>query len=164
MIMKEIVKIYNESMNELPDYANDGDAGMDVRANLHGVQNKFLFNAEFDGKRIIIHPLGRALIPTGIYTSFDKNLECQVRSRSGLALKSGVHVLNSPGTIDSGYRNEYGVILFNTSDSDFIVEQGDRIAQLVFNRIERISFEVVDNKEDLDSSDRGGGFGSTGVK
>lgn len=169
------VKVINRSANELPIYQTPDSVGMDVRAELTGIKEKFLFNAEVLREEIItvedttipivtgicIHPGGRALIPTGIYTAFDRNLEVQVRSRSGLALKNGVFVLNSPGTIEGDYRAEYGVILANFGTEDFIVRQGDRIAQLVLNRVERIEWEEV---EELDETERKGGFGSTNIK
>jgi dUTP pyrophosphatase len=169
------VKVINRSANELPQYETPDSVGMDVRAELMGIKEKFLFNAEVlrettatvdNGEipvvtGICIHPGGRALIPTGIYTAFDRTLEVQVRSRSGLALKNGVFVLNSPGTIEGDYRAEYGVILMNMGNEDFIVRQGDRIAQLVLNRVERIEWETVDS---LDETERKGGFGSTGTK
>lgn len=169
------VKVINRSANELPIYQTPDSVGMDVRAELTGIKEKFLFNAEVLREEIItvedttipivtgicIHPGGRALIPTGIYTAFDRNLEVQVRSRSGLALKNGVFVLNSPGTIEGDYRAEYGVILANFGTEDFIVKQGDRIAQLVLNRVERIEWEEV---EELNETERKGGFGSTNIK
>lgn len=166
------VKVINRSANELPHYETPDSVGMDVRAELAGIKEKFLFNSEVLREKTItvedteipvvtgicIHPGGRALIPTGIYTAFDRNLEVQVRSRSGLALKNGVFVLNSPGTIEGDYRNEYGIILMNMGNEDFIIRQGDRIAQLVLNSVERIEWEVVNS---LDETERKGGFGST---
>lgn len=169
------VKVINKSKNELPVYQTPDSVGMDVRADLSEIKEKFLFNSEVLREETItvedveipvvtgicIHPGGRALIPTGIYTAFDRNLEVQVRSRSGLALKNGVFVLNSPGTIEGDYRSEYGVILANFGTEDFVVRQGDRIAQLVLNRVERIEWEEV---EELDETERKGGFGSTNIK
>lgn len=159
------VNVINKGTNPLPSYAKSGDSGMDAMADFsRGVSEKFMHLAAYDeiSKKIIVFSGGRVLVPTGLFTSFPPGYEIQVRSRSGLALKQGVFVLNSPGTIDSGYRNELGVILFNTSDDVFEISHGDRIAQLVLAKVSLIEWnEVVD----LDSSDRGeGGFGSTGVK
>lgn len=159
------VNVINKSTNDLPTYSKPGDSGMDVRADFsRGVSDKFMNYAAYDeiSKKILVFSGGRVLIPTGIFTSFPPGYEIQVRSRSGLALKEGVFVLNSPGTIDSGYRNELGVILFNTSDSVFEIEHGDRIAQIVLAKVSLIEWNQV---LDLDASDRGeGGLGSTGTK
>lgn len=156
------VKIVNNSTNPLPEYAYDGDSGMDLRAELSLVNEKFLFNTVYENNTITIYPGGRALIPTGIKTSFPKGYEVQIRSRSGLALKNGIFVLNSPGTIDSNFRNFYGVILFNANDEPFIVHQGDKIAQMVLTKVETITWDEV---ESLEETDRNlGGFGSSGVK
>ena len=129
----------------LPAYAHPGDAGMD----LCSVQS------------LVIPPGGRALVPTGLAMALPSGYEAQVRPRSGLALKRGVTVLNTPGTIDEGYRGEVGVILANFGDSDFVVEKGDRIAQMVIAPVTRAEIVEID---EMDSTDRGtGGFGSTGV-
>ena len=145
------VKIYNGSCNELPQYETIGSAGMDVRAQV--------------SKPVIIAPGKSALIPTELYVEIPEGYEIQVRSRSGLAFKERVFVLNSPGTIDSDYRNGIGVILMNLGDEDFVVKSGDRIAQLVLNAVPQVYWNVVDSREDLSSTDRGlGGFGSTGTK
>jgi len=142
------VKVINHSKNDLPKYETLFSAGMDIRANL--------------GESVRLNPLERRLIPTGIFLEIPHGFECQVRPRSGLALKKGITVLNSPGTIDADYRGEIGVILINLSDEAFEVENGERIAQLLFSRIEQIEFEQVEN---LSETERGsGGFGSTGVK
>lgn len=142
------VKVINHSKNDLPKYETLFSAGMDIRANL--------------GESVRLNPLERRLIPTGIFLEIPPGFECQVRPRSGLALKKGITVLNSPGTIDADYRGEIGVILINLSNEAFEVENGERIAQLIFSRIEQIEFEQVEN---LSETDRGcGGFGSTGVK
>lgn len=145
------VKVYNDSDNALPKYETVGSAGMDVRACL---------------KEPVIIPIDKsAIIPTGLYVEIPEGYEIQVRSRSGLAAKKQVFVLNSPGTIDSDYRNQIGVILMNLGDESFVVNPGDRIAQLVLNQVPQIDWVVVDSKDDLSSTDRGlGGFGSTGVK
>ena len=147
--MKKVkVKIVNKSMNDLPVYKNKSDAGCDIRAS----------------EDAIVLPNSSALIHTGIYTEIPEGYEVQIRSRSGLALKSGVFVLNSPGTIDAGYRNEWGVILFNTTKKSFNVSTGDRIAQAVIAPIFKIKWNQVENRDTLVKTSRKGGFGSTGVK
>jgi len=142
------VKVINRSQNALPSYETSASAGMDVRADI--------------AEDIVLRPLERKLIPTGLFLEIPEGFECQVRPRSGLALKSGISVLNSPGTIDADYRGEVGVILINLSNEDFTVKNGDRVAQLVFARFEQAVWEESD---ELTESSRGaGGFGSTGVK
>ena len=142
------VKVINKSANPLPAYATPFSAGLDVRAD----------NAE----PIVLPPLGRAMIPTGLYLEIPAGYEVQVRPRSGLAAKKGVTVLNAPGTIDADYRGEVCVILVNLSNEPFTVERGERIAQLVLARHEVIEWAETDTLAD---SARGeGGFGSTGVK
>jgi len=141
-------KIINKSNNPLPNYQSEGAAAVDLTA--------------FLKEDIILKPLERALIPTGIQIALPKGYEAQVRPRSGLALKKGISVLNSPGTIDSDYRGDIGVILINLSNEDFIIHNGDRIAQLIVTSYSQISWVEQDN---LDVTGRGkGGFGSTGVK
>ena len=141
------VEIINKSNNPNPEYQTDQSAGMDLRAYLKKNEN--------------IGPGEYKLIGTGIYIKIPPGYEAQVRPRSGLALKKGITVLNSPGTIDSDYRGEVGVILINHSNDDFNVESGDRIAQLVISKYENV---VWNNVKDIDSSSRGeGGFGSTGT-
>lgn len=143
------VKIYNGSNNELPRYETKGSAGMDVKASID--------------EPIIIEPGRRALIPTDLYVEIPEGYEIQVRPRSGLALKRGITVLNTPGTIDSDYRNGIGVILANFGADDFVVNPGDRIAQLVLSEVPQINWCCVESKDVLSSTDRGlGGFGSTG--
>ena len=142
------VKVINRSNNDLPQYVTAFAAGLDVRAN--------------NDEPIVLKPLGRAMVPTGLFLEIPEGYEVQVRPRSGLAAKKGVTVLNAPGTIDADYRGEVCVILVNLSDTDFVIEHGERIAQLVLAKHERIEWESVD---ELASSERGeGGFGSTGVK
>mgnify|MGYP001483093609 FL=1 len=142
-----IVDIVNLSKNELPKYETLLSAGMDIRANLE--------------EPITIKPNQRSLIKTGLYISLYDGYEAQIRPRSGLALKKGITVLNSPGTIDADYRGEIGVIIANLSDSDFTIKSGDRIAQMVIAKFEKISWKAVDK---LDDSLRGNkGFGSTGI-
>lgn len=143
-IMK--LKIINKSKNDLPTHANTGDAGFDLRANIES--------------KVIIKPFERVLIPTGLFMEIPLGYEGQVRSRSGLSLKNGLMVLNSPGTVDSKYRGDVGVILINMSNEEQVIEHGDRIAQMVIAKHETIEFELV---ERLESTERGeGGFGSTG--
>jgi len=157
------VNIVNKSINELPKYANPGDAGMDLRADFSkGLNEDFLFFSAFDEERqvLIIFPGGRALIPTNLHTAVPEGYELQVRPRSGLALKSGVTVLNTPGCVDSGYRNSIGVILMNLGEDEFEISQGDRIAQGILKKFETIEWNQV---ESLDETERGlGGFGSSG--
>ncbi len=142
------VKIVNNSNNLLPAYESDGAAGMDVRANL--------------SENIVLKAGERILIPTGLYISLPSNIECQVRPRSGLALKKGISVINTPGTIDSDYRGEIGVILINLSQESVTIEPQERIAQLVFCPV--IKVNLIESNS-LDTTERGiGGFGSTGLK
>ena len=142
-----VLKIVNKSNNQLPRYETLLSAGMDVRA--------FIDNPK------VIAPLERTLIKTGLYVEMAKGYEIQVRPRSGLALKKGITVLNSPGTIDADYRGEIGVVLINLSKEDFEINSGDRIAQLVVCNHEQ---PVIDEVDQISSSERGEkGFGSTGV-
>ena len=142
------IKIINKSQHELPNYETIASAGMDLRANI--------------SESITIPPLGRVLVKTGLFVEIPIGYEAQVRPRSGLAFKKGITVLNSPGTIDADYRGEIGVILVNLSNEFFDIEDGERIAQLVIAKHERIDWQAV---EILSDTDRGeGGFGSTGVK
>lgn len=141
------VKIVNKSDNNLPAYETASSAGMDLRAYLP------------EGP-ITLKPMQRMLIPTGLYMEIPEGYEGQVRPRSGLAIKSGITVLNTPGTIDADYRGEVKIILINLSDSDFVINSGDRVAQIVFAKCEQM--EVV-NVETLSDTERGtGGFGHTG--
>lgn len=140
------VKIINRSAFPSPAYATEMSAGMDLKANI--------------SEAVLLEPLQRAMIPTGIYLALPEGTEAQVRPRSGLAAKFGISVLNAPGTIDADYRGEVKVILVNLSNEPFIVNPGERIAQLVLARYERIEWDEV---ETLDETCRGeGGFGSTG--
>ena len=142
------INIINKSQHALPSYETIASAGMDLRANLT--------------EPIVIEPMDRALIPTGLFMELPIGYEAQVRPRSGLALKKGITCLNSPGTIDADYRGEVGVILANLSKETFVVENGERIAQMVIAKHERAEWvEAVE----LSTTERGaGGFGSTGVK
>ena len=142
-----VLKLVNKSNNDLPRYETELSAGMDVRS--------------FIESPIILKPFERKLVNTGLYAQLEKGYEIQVRPRSGLALKKGITVLNSPGTIDADYRGEIGVILINLSNDDFIINSGDRIAQLVVSKHEQPNLEQTDS---LDSTLRGEkGFGSTGI-
>ena len=142
------VKIINDSKNPCPSYSTPYSAGMDLRANLE--------------EPLVLRPLERRLIPTGIRIELPEGYECQVRPRSGLAVKYGVTVLNTPGTVDSDYRGELKVLMINLGSEPFTVAPGERLAQMVVARHEHLEWEQV---EVLDESERGeGGFGSTGVK
>ena len=141
------IQIINRSHHDLPTYATALSAGMDLRANLT--------------TPIVLKPLSRCLVPTGLYIALPEGYEAQVRPRSGLALKKGITVLNSPGTIDADYRGEIGVILVNLSSEEFVIEDGERIAQMVIARHEQVEWQTV---EVLTETERGvGGFGHTGV-
>ncbi len=142
------IAIQNSSTNEIPAYATEGAAGLDVRANLT--------------ESVTLQPLERRLIPTGLRVAIPMGYEIQVRPRSGLAFKHGITVLNTPGTIDADYRGEIGVLLVNLSNTPFVVEHGERIAQLVVAKHEQAEWEIVN---ELNETTRGaGGFGSTGVQ
>ena len=158
------VPVINKSSNELPKYAHKGDAGFDLRANVEEIKNdNYLFNAiKFNATTIILNPGGRVLIPTGLYMAIPEGYELQIRPRSGLALKHGITVVNTPGTIDAVYRGNIGVILKNDGTEPFIIEQGDRIAQGVLNKVEEANLIEVDSVDETDRSDSG--YGKSGVK
>ena len=158
------IPVINKSSNKLPEYAHEGDAGFDFRANVEEIKNDDnLFNStKPSATTIIINPKGRALIPTGLYMEIPKGYELQVRPRSGLALKYGITVLNTPGTIDAVYRGNIGVILKNDGIEPFIIEQGDRIAQGVLNKVEEANLIETDSLDETDRSDSG--YGKSGVK
>lgn len=142
------IKVVNTGCQPLPAYATSQSAGMDLRANIESP--------------ITLHPMERTLVPTGIRIELPESYEAQVRPRSGLALKHGITVLNTPGTIDSDYRGELKVLLVNLSNDDFVVNAGERVAQMVIARHETATWEEV---EVLDETERGeGGYGHTGVK
>lgn len=142
------IKVINKGHQQLPTYATPQSAGMDLRANIESP--------------ITLHPLERKLIPTGLHIALPQGYEAQVRPRSGLALKHGITVLNTPGTIDADYRGEVMVLLINFSKDDFVINDGERIAQMVIARHEQGEFVQVD---ELDETERGeGGYGHTGVK
>ena len=140
------VKIVNHSLNLLPSYSTDFSAGMDIRANL--------------SEEVILKPFERRLIPTGLFIELPKGYEAQVRPRSGLAIKKGITVLNSPGTIDADYRGEIMIILINLSQEDFVILHGERIAQIVVASNEKVEWEAVTELEETERGD--GGFGHTG--
>lgn len=140
------VKIVNKSAFDTPFYATERSAGMDIKANIE--------------EPIVLRPLQRAMVPTGLYIALPEGTEAQIRPRSGLAAKHGITVLNTPGTIDADYRGEIKVILVNLSNDDFTINPGERIAQMVVARYEKVEWDSV---EVLDETERGtGGFGSTG--
>jgi dUTP pyrophosphatase len=150
--MRLKIKIINNSTNPDPVYQKVGDSGFDFMASLP------------EGEMIVVGPLKRALIPTGLHFQIPIGFELQVRPRSGLALKNGITVLNTPGTVDSGYRGEVKVILFNTDEAPFVIKNGDRIAQGVIAPVQFTKTTKFIRVNNLDESDRGsGGFGSTGV-
>ena len=145
---QQVVKVINRSKHPLPSYSTLLSAGMDIRANLV--------------EPIVLKPLQRVLVPTGLYIGLPAGFEAQIRPRSGLALKQGITVLNTPGTIDADYRGEIGVILVNLSDKEFVINDGERICQMVVARHSRVEWAEV---EVLDDTERGaGGFGHTGVQ
>lgn len=142
------VSIINRSHHALPSYSTPLSAGMDIRANLEAP--------------ITLQPGERKLIPTGLFIALPEGYEAQIRPRSGLAIKHGITVLNSPGTIDADYRGEIGIIIINHSDKAFVIEDGERVGQMVVARYERVAWDETDT---LDETERGaGGFGHTGVK
>jgi len=142
------IKIINHSSHDLPHYATEQSAGMDLRANLT--------------ESIELKPLQRTLVPTGLFMELTKGYEAQIRPRSGLAFKNGITVLNSPGTIDADYRGEIKVLLVNLSNEPFVINNGERIAQMVIAKHETVKWELVKSLEESERS--AGGFGSTGTK
>ena len=145
---QQVVKVINRAKHPLPSYRTLLAAGMEIRANLE--------------EPIVLKPLQRVLVPTGLYIGLPAGFEAQIRPRSGLALKQGITVLNTPGTIDADYRGEIGVILVNLSDKEFVINDGERICQMVVARHSRVEWAEV---EVLDDTERGaGGFGHTGVQ
>ena len=142
------IKIVNNSQHDSPEYATSQSAGLDLRANL--------------AESITLKPLARTLVKTGLFIELPEGYEAQVRPRSGLAYKKGITVLNSPGTIDADYRGEIGVILVNLSQEEFVIENGERVAQLVIAKHKQIQWVEVENLEETQRAE--GGFGSTGIK
>lgn len=144
---KQLINIINLSNNPLPDYATEGSSGMDLRAYIESV--------------IILQPLERRLIPTGLFIELPKGFEAQVRPRSGLAIKQGITCLNSPGTVDADYRGELKVVLINLSNEPQVLHPGDRIAQMVIQKVEKVALVQV---QEISSTTRGeGGFGHSGT-
>ena len=167
-----IIAVINKSNNNLPKYETTGSSGVDVRADFSNVSvsnpikvwgdAEIIFAGDKHEKTLLrLDPGARALIPTGIFTAIPEGYEIQVRPRSGLALKKGLTVLNTPGTVDASYRNEIGIILINHGLETVWIEDGERIAQFVLAKVDTIEWDVVNF---LDETDRTGGFGSTGVK
>ena len=142
------VQVINKSKHALPSYATSQSAGVDLRANIE--------------ESIVIKPLERVLVPTGIYMALPKGYEAQIRPRSGLAAKHGITILNTPGTIDADYRGEIKVILVNLSNEPFTIEDGERVCQMVIARHEQVTWQQVDVLEETDRGE--GGFGHTGKK
>lgn len=163
------VKVINKSNNQLPKYETSMSAGMDVRADFSNITPEkpikafgncqFVFKTDKNNPYLILDPGCRALIPTGIFTAIPEGYEIQVRPRSGLALKEGISLCNTPGTIDSDYRAEIGVILINHGLKPVVIEDGERIGQFVLSKVSQIEWVEVDS---LDETDRKGGFGHTG--
>lgn len=142
------IKVINKSNNPLPQYETEQSAGMDLRANIE--------------EPVILKPMERKLVPTGLYMALPKGYEAQIRPRSGLAIKHGITCLNTPGTVDADYRGEVGVILINLSTESFIINPGERIAQMIIGKYEQAKWKLV---EELDKTDRGEqGFGHSGIK
>lgn len=169
------VQIYNNSHNANPKYESKQSAGMDLRADFSRVSPENLIKIYGDGGIIFAgegHPLtmlrlepgSRAIIPTGIYTAIPEGYEVQLRPRSGLAIKKGLSLSNAVGTIDSDYRSEWGIPVINLGFETIWIEDGERIAQAILNKVERIDWEVVKSISDLQGEDRGGGWGHSGSK
>ena len=145
-MLQSTISIINKSSNPLPEYATEGSSGMDIRA--------------FLNEKVVLEPLQRELIPTGLYLELPAGYEAQIRPRSGLAIKQGITCLNTPGTIDADYRGEIKIILINLSGEKVTINNGDRIAQMVFQKVEKVKLKEVEN---INVTERGtGGFGHTG--
>ena len=145
------IKVFNNSTNELPQYATPQSAGLDLRANIQ--------------QDIVLQPGQRVLVPTGLHIQLPVGYEAQIRPRSGLALKHGITCLNSPGTIDADYRGDVGVILIHHGTEPFVIKQGERVAQMVIAKHETAEWESVDSMDQLEDTERGsGGYGHSGVK
>lgn len=167
------VQIYNTSENANPQYSNPTDAGADLRADFSRVSpenpikvygsGEVIFAGEGHAKTLLrLDPMSRAIIPTGIYTSIPEGYEVQLRPRSGLAIKKGLSLVNTPGTIDCSYKNSWGIPVINLGQEAIWIEDGERICQAVLNKIEHIDWENVDSLNKLTGEDRGGGFGHSG--
>lgn len=172
---KVSVQIYNTSNNSNPSYSNPTDAGADVRADFSRVspenpiklfgEGEIIFAGEGHPKTLLrLEPMSRAIIPTGIYTSIPEGYEVQLRPRSGLAIKKGLSLVNTPGTIDCSYKNQWGIPIINLGLETIWIEDGERICQAVLNKFSTIDWEPVDSLSDLSGEDRGGGFGHSGTK
>ncbi|MFA5586362.1 MAG: dUTP diphosphatase [Saccharofermentanales bacterium] len=167
------VKVFNNGENDLPNYSTSLSAGFDFRSDFSKIKtiNDLIGNTQFtltnigDEKIVTLLPGGRVLIPTNLHIKLPDNYELQVRPRSGLALKNGITIVNSPGTVDPDYTGNVGIILLNTDlHNSFEIRHGDRIAQGVINEVKQVEWDKVDTMEDLGKTDRGqGGFGHTGV-
>lgn len=166
------VKVINKSKNKLPEYETSSSAGMDIRADFSRVTPENLIKIYGDGEIIFagnghpvtmlrLEPGSRALIPTGLFTAIPEGYEVQLRPRSGLAIKKGLSLINSIGTLDADYRNEWYIPVVNQGFETVWIENGERICQAILNKVERIDWNIVDT---LDETNRKGGFGSTGVK
>lgn len=168
---KKEVKVYNKSGNELPNYAKEGDAGFDIRADFTDkektedfIGEDFVFNPE-TRDIILLARGGRVLIPSGLHIRLPDGYELQIRPRSGLALKHGISMVNTPGTIDSQYVGNVGLIVINTGKHDFVISQGDRMGQGVLNKVAQVEWVSVNSIDDLGESDRGQtGYGQSGLK
>ena len=167
---KQEVKIFNKGQNEVPEYGSLFAAGFDFRADFTDKYDATDFKGENysfneNDRTLYLWSGGRVLVPTGIHIGLPDGYELQVRPRSGLAINSGISVVNSPGTVDADYRGEICIILINTSSKDFVISQGDRIAQGVLKQVEQVEWCVVNSIEELGDTERGqDGFGSTGKK
>ncbi|MDY2736830.1 dUTP diphosphatase [Intestinibacter sp.] len=171
----EKVQIYNISNNPNPQYSNPTDAGADIRADFSRIspdkpikiygEGEIIFAGEGHPTTMLrLEPGSRAIIPTGIYTAIPEGYEVQLRPRSGLAIKKGLNLINCIGTIDASYKNEWGIPVTNQGLETIWIEDGERIAQVVLNKIEHINWESVGNLSELSGNNRGGGFGHTGTK
>ena len=171
----EKVQIYNISNNSNPQYSNPTDAGADVRADFSRIspdkpikiygEGEIIFAGDGHPTTMLrLEPRSRAIIPTGIYTAIPEGYEVQLRPRSGLAIKKGLNLINRIGTIDASYKNEWGIPVTNQGFETIWIEDGERIAQAVLNKIEHINWESVSNLSELSGDNRGGGFGHTGTK
>lgn len=170
---KQKVQIFNNSKNDLPNYSTDLAAGFDIRTDFSKVKTEkelkgnglYEFINSDEGRKLILKPNGRVLLPTGLHVAIPDNYELQIRARSGLALKYGITVLNGIGTLDADYRGEIGIIIINTSDESFTINDGDRMAQGVLNEVKQCVWNSVYRQEELGQTDRDSdGFGTTGVK
>lgn len=169
LVDKKVKELLNPTIeivsSDIPTYASSGSAGADIKADLWNIKEDFIKRGEvvrnYDGtiEKIVLHANGQCLVPTNIFTSFPDYYEVQVRPRSGLALKTEITVTNSPGTIDSDYRDEWGIIIKNLGTEDFEIHQGDKIAQMLICLVCKPNFVRKDSVDELSGPNRGGGFG-----